>query len=83
MGRFSHLSVEALQAEVADYEAAIKAVALGGGVGVVVGEGRRMEITRPDVGRAETALRDLRAELARRPGYEHLRDIGGIALEVG
>lgn len=83
MGRFSDLSVEQLQTEIADYRAAIKAVSAGGGVGVVAAEGRRVEYVGPNVDHARRELRDLLAELARRPGFEDRKGTGAIELEIG
>lgn len=82
MGRYSGYTVEALQTEIAEYEAAIKSATLGGQVRSVGGEGRRMDVTTVNCGDARVELRELRAELARRPGFEGLRR-GGIAVEIG
>lgn len=82
MGRYSGETVEWLIAEIAEYRAAIKKATLGGGIGVVAGEGRRIEITKLDAQAANTVLRDLEAELARRPGYED-RAQWAIAVEIG
>jgi Mn-dependent DtxR family transcriptional regulator len=82
MSRFAYMTDDELTAEIAAYRKAIRDVTMGGGVGRVAGEGRMMEITRPDVGRAEAALRDLEA-LARRRGLVLTGSGGAIGVEIG
>jgi hypothetical protein len=57
MARYSGETVEWLIAEITEYREAIKKATLGGGIGVVAGEGRRIEITRLDVSAANLVLR--------------------------
>lgn len=82
MGLYRLKTEEWLLTEIAEYEEAIKKATLGGGIGVVAGEGRRIEITECDVDKAMRTLRDLVAELARRPGYEAYRTYA-ISVEIG
>jgi hypothetical protein len=56
------LTNEALLAEIAAFRKALREIALGGGVGVVAGEGRRLEFTKSNAGAASGALRDLLQE---------------------
>lgn len=79
-GPYSDLTVEQLIAEIAEYRTAIKE-AIKGGVGVVAAEGRRIEYTRYDTRGARLELRELEAELARRPGYED-RTAWAIGVEI-
>lgn len=82
MGRYSGETVEWLLDEITQYRDAIKAAILGGDIGVVAGEGRRIEIFKCDPRAANETLRELEAELARRPGYEDRRT-WAIAVEIG
>lgn len=72
-----------LIAEIKAYIAAKREVALGGGVGVVAGEGRRVEFTRANAKDIDVALREMAYE-ARERGLS----IGGdadsaILVEIG
>lgn len=83
MRLYADLTDEQLLAEISEYRGAIKQVAMGGGVGVVAGEGRRIEYTSGNVGEARTALRDLLAEAYLR-GMAIGGDGGGaIPVEIG
>lgn len=82
MGRYSGETEEWLLAEIAQYREAIKTATIGGGVGVVAGEGRRVEFVSCNAGEARKELRELEAELARRPGYEDRRS-WAIPVEIG
>jgi len=78
---YASLTDEALEAEVAEYIAAIK-TAVSGGIAVVAGEGRRIEYARGNIGEARLALRELFAEAQ----YRSLAfgDGGGaIPVEIG
>lgn len=83
MARYSGETVEWLLAEIAQYREAIKKAALGGEIAVVQGEDRRrLEIFPTQVENARMELRELEAELARRPGYED-RGHWAIPVEIG
>ena len=82
MRLYADLTDEQLSAEISEYRAAIKAVAVGGGVGVVAGEGRRVEYVAGNVIEARTALRDLLAE-ARIRGLPIADGGGAIPVEIG
>jgi diaminopimelate decarboxylase len=82
MRLYADLTDEQLSAEISEYRAAIKKVALGGGIGVVAGEGRRIEYAEGNVNEARTALRDLLAEAAYR-GLEIGEGGGAIPVEIG
>lgn len=76
------LTDEALIAEITAYRKAIRDAAMRK-VGVIAGEGRRLEFTSSNVGLAQSALRDL-LRIARGRGLP----IGGspnsaIAVEIG
>lgn len=62
MGRYSNLTDEELSAKITSFRDAIEAIALGGDVSVVAGEGRRMEFTRSNVKDAERIMQQLEAE---------------------
>lgn len=84
MRPYFSLTDEQLLSEIAQYRAALKEVTIGGGVGVIAGEGRRLEMTKADRNGIRAELRALYAEAAERglEGYED--DCGGaIAVEIG
>ena len=74
MGLYSGLTDQELAAKITRYMTAIEEVDLGGGVGVIAGEGRRMEITAANANSARRTLdelileRDTRANGGRTPG---------------
>jgi ribosomal protein L29 len=76
--RYRDLTVEELQAQIVEYRTAKKETATGG-VGTVIAEGRRIDYVRPNQDGLNEELRELEAELARRPGFE---DRGQWALGV-
>lgn len=82
MGLYSLKTDQELLDLIAKYEAAIETATIGGDVAVIAGEGRRMEFTSCNIGGAWKILRELVAELARRPGYDHLRHYA-IPVEIG
>jgi hypothetical protein len=66
------------------YRKAIRDVAMGGGVGVVAGENRRLEFTQANVKLAQTAMRDLLGEASDRGLPIGGADISGsLAVEFG
>lgn len=79
MGLYEDLTDEELAAEITAYREAIRKVELND-VGVVAGEGRRLEFTSGNLRDARDTLRNLMSERRRRGGV-----IGGgsIALEIG
>jgi hypothetical protein len=79
MRLYEDFTDEELAAEIAAYRGAIRKADLND-VGVVAGEGRRVEFTRSNVGSARTALRDMLAEWNRRNGRH---GGGSILLEIG
>lgn len=81
MGLYGSLTDEELKAEIAEYRAAIKKAAMGG-VGVVAGEGRRLEYTAGNMSIARTELRELLTEAAAR-GMEIGEGGGAIPVEIG
>lgn len=81
MGLYSTFTDQQLLAEIKEYQGAIKAVAIGGGVGVVAGEGRRVEFVTGNVGAARTELRELVHEAVSR-GLMNSSG-GAIAVEIG
>ena len=82
MRLYADLTDEALLAEIAEYRAAIKKVAMGGNVGVVAGEGRRIEYTAGNIEAARLELRELFAEAADR-GLAVGSGGGAIPVEIG
>lgn len=82
MRLYADLTDEQLSAEISEYSGAIKKIALGGGIAVVAGEGRRVEYASGNVGEARTALRDLLAE-ARIRGLSIADGGGAIPVEIG
>lgn len=82
MGRYSDLTDEALDARIIKFRDAIEEIAVGGDVSVIAGEGRRMEVTRGNIGQAERILAELELEKQRRdPTYDATRC--GRAISVG
>lgn len=82
MRPYEHLTDEQLLAEIAEYRAAVKKVALGGEVGVVAGEGRRVEFVASNLDAARLELRELYAEAA----YRNIgsgEGGGAIPVEIG
>jgi len=73
MARYRDLTVDELQAEIVEYRAALKGLALGEAVVTVWGERRRLDYVPPNAADARNELRELEAELARRPGFEDRR----------
>lgn len=82
MRPYEHLTDEQLTAEIREYQAAIKAVGIGGGVGVVAGEGRRVEYVASNLDAARLALRELFTEADMR-GIGSGSGGGAIAVEIG
>lgn len=82
MRPYEHLTDEQLLAEIEEYRAAIKKVAIGGGVGVVAGEGRRVEYVQSNLEAARLALRELYTEAALR-GLTTGESGGAIPVEIG
>src|SRR3546814_8459444 len=78
MGLYSTMTDQELLAEIKQYRDALKAVAIGGGVGVVAGEGRRVEYVQGNSGEARLALRELLVEAQNRRLIE--RTGGAIAV---
>lgn len=62
MARYSDLTDEELQGKITSFRNALEELALGGGVSVVAGEGRRMEFTRSNIKDCERLLEALEAE---------------------
>lgn len=81
MRPYADLTDEELKAEIAEFRLAIKQAAKGG-VGVVAGEGRRLEYTAGNMNIAYAALRDLYAEAAER-GLAIGQGGGAIPVEIG
>lgn len=81
MGLYSTMTDQELLAEIKQYRDALKAVAIGGGVGVVASEGRRVEYVQGNSGEARLALRELLVEAQNRGLIE--RTGGAIAVEIG
>ena len=81
MGLYATMTDQELLAEIKEYQAALKATAIGGGVGVIAGEGRRVEIVQSNTGEARLALRELLNEAANRGLID--RQGGAIAVEIG
>lgn len=79
---YPELDDAALIAEIVEYRAAKKAVALGGGIAVIAGEGRRIEYTRANSSALDSELRNLLYE-ARRRGLDIGGSGGAIAVEIG
>jgi hypothetical protein len=75
------LTDEALIAEIAQFRSAIRKASLRG-VGVVSGEGRRIEFTTSNLGDARTELREL-LRIARERGLAIGGTAGAIAVEIG
>ena len=82
MRPYAGLTDEQLEAEIQAYLAARREVALGGGVGVIAGEGRRIEYVRSNIGLLDQDLRALGWE-ARYRGLAIGGDGGAIAVEFG
>jgi len=82
MRPYADLTDEQLVAEIAEYRAAIKKAAIGGGVGVVAGEGRRIEYTAGNVGEARRELRELYTEATER-GLPVGDGAGATPVEIG
>lgn len=81
-GLYTDLTDEALVAEIKSYHAAIGKQSKSG-IGVIAGEGRRIEFTRANIRDARTELRNLLNE-ARRRGLPIGDGSGGaIAVEIG
>lgn len=81
MQPYDDLTDEELLAEIAEYRAAMKAAAIGGGFEEVAGEGRKIKYFGTDVAACRAALRELMLEaqdrgLACETG-------GAIAVEIG
>lgn len=74
---------EQLLAEIKEYQAALKSRAMGGGVAVVAGEGRRVEYVGSDIALLQTALRDLITEAKSRGLICDNGSGGAIAVEIG
>lgn len=72
---------EQLREEWRQYRAARKKSAQGG-IGVVAGEGRRLEFTPGQVGTIDLELREIGVE-ARRRGLDWAGDASAITVEVG
>ena len=74
MGLYSQMTDQELADKISKYMAAIEEAELGGGVGVVAGEGRRMEFTSANLDAAKRTLdalvleRDRRGNNGRIPG---------------
>lgn len=81
MGLYSTMTDQELLAEIKQYRDAIKATALGGGVGVIAGEGRRVEIVQSNMSEARLALRELLVEAENRGLIDGSG--GAIAVEIG
>ena len=75
------LTNEALLAEIAQYRAAVKKAALRG-VGVVQGEGRRVEFTASNIQYAQSELREL-LRVARDRGLAIGGTGGAVGVEIG
>lgn len=65
---YSDLTDEQLAAKIVQFRDAQDELALGGGVAVIAGEGRRIEYTRSQSGKLASALIELLAERDRRGG---------------
>lgn len=78
--RYRDFTVEQLQAEIVEYRAAMKTLATGG-IATVWAEGRRVDYSPVSTTIAREELRELEAELARRPGYED-RAQWALAVEL-
>lgn len=75
------LTDEALLAEIAAYRGAIREVATTN-VGVIAGEGRRVEFTKSNVTVAQTALREL-LFIARQRGLAIGGSGAALSVEIG
>lgn len=81
-GLYANMDDDALLAEINVFRQAIRKQSLSG-VGVIAGEGRRIEFTNSNISEARTELRNLMAE-ARRRGLSIADGFGGaIAVEIG
>lgn len=82
IGLYAKLSNEQLEAKIEEFHAAIQKTSMNG-VGVIAGEGRRIEYTSANLGAARTELRMLLTE-ARSRGMTIGDGSGtGIAVEIG
>lgn len=79
---YAGLTDEQLEAEIAEYAAAIKKVTMGG-IGKVAGEGRMIEYLPGNVGDARLALRELYSEAASRGLAISANTGGAIPVEIG
>lgn len=81
-GLYASLTDEQLEAEILEYRGVIAKTAKNG-IGVIAGEGRRIEYTTGNLQAARTELRNLLTE-ARRRGLAIGDGSGsGIAVEIG
>jgi len=82
MRPYADLTDELLIAEIEQYRAARKEAMFGGGVGVIAGEGRRIEYTKTSIRGLDEELRVLYYE-ARQRGLPIGGSGGAIAVEIG
>lgn len=82
MRPYADLTDDELTAEIKQYRDARKEALFGGGVGVIAGEGRRIEYTKTSVGGLDQELRLLYYE-ARARGLPIGGTGGAIAVEIG
>lgn len=80
---YEDLTDEQLIAEIKEYRAARKTLAIGGGIATVAGEGRRIEYGRGDGRAISSALRELYLELEYRGLSDGDGPGGAIGVEIG
>ncbi len=82
MRPYADLTDRALSDEIKQYRDARREALFGGGVGVIAGEGRRIEYTKTSIGGLDADLRLLYYE-ARMRGMAIGGTGGAIAVEIG